>query len=392
MEVPGPLRPSAPSLSLPNHSVSHDGLLTVETDHGISAVDAIVVPIARPAARLRTAIDLAVALNCTLIAFCSRAASAADLVREYGGRPVDLVAIDLADVPPDLLPQFKTATLLAAERFEYTRDTSVKRNIGLLLAAAVGWERMLFLDDDITVPETTDLGRAAALLDQHDAVGLQIHEFPDNSVVCHANRDSQEPQGTFIGTGALMVGRSSVTSFFPRVYNEDWFFLLDPDGLRSAARIGSARQEDYDPYQDPERARLEEFGDTLAEGLFLLLDNHYGIHDATEDYWAAALTRRRGFIEEILGRLDRGVPVRADRDRMRAALTAALEVNGRISASLCTRYLAAWVDDRDLWRVQVDKFRHLYDTRPDWATLSGAEKLAEVIAEHGLTGAKPSDE
>ncbi|MBE1469836.1 hypothetical protein [Kibdelosporangium phytohabitans] len=50
----------------------------------------------------------------------------------------------------------------------------------------------------------------------------------------HAFRDAGGQQDTFIG-GALAVGRKSFTSFFPNIYNEDWFFLLDDTGLRPSA-------------------------------------------------------------------------------------------------------------------------------------------------------------
>jgi hypothetical protein len=256
-----------------NHHGSHRPLLPTEPDPGgLATVDAIIVPIAHRTAALGTAIGLASGLGCPLVALCSQWASAeeaAPLARDKG---VELVAIDIGGVPNDLLPDFATSRLLAGTKFASTRDTSAKRNLGMLLAHLIGWQRIVFLDDDVTVPDPDDLRRAARLLDHYSIVGLSIGSFPDNSVVCHAHRETGGDQGTFIGGGALAVDATSVSSFFPDVYNEDWFFLLDGDRLRPSAITGSVTQKPYDPYANVARARSEEFGDCLAEGVFWLLD------------------------------------------------------------------------------------------------------------------------
>jgi glycosyltransferase involved in cell wall biosynthesis len=76
------------------------------------------------------------------------------------------------------MPQFETSRMLAGTRFERRTDTSLKRNVGLLLARSVGWQRIVFLDDDITVEDPADLRRAVALLGPHYAAGLFIGGDP----------------------------------------------------------------------------------------------------------------------------------------------------------------------------------------------------------------------
>jgi len=60
-------------------------------------------------------------------------------------------------------------------------------------------KRVVFLDDDIRVPDPADLGKAVSLLGTHAAVGLGIGGFPDNSMVCRAFREAGGRQETFIG-------------------------------------------------------------------------------------------------------------------------------------------------------------------------------------------------
>lgn len=398
MEVTtNPRRGSDPP-PVPDHHGNHDGLLRplVRGVVGFAPVDAIVVVTARPPQELRRAIDLAAHHGCTLIALCSHLASAEEAAVLARARGVDIVAVDN---PTDrFLPAFETTSLLHGTEFEYTPDTSVKRNFALLLANIVGWRRLVFLDDDIAVPDPDDLRRAASLLDRFEAVGLPIGFYPDNSVVCHANRESNGPQRTFISVGALAVD-PAVLAFFPRIYNEDWFFLLDPEGLRSATSVGRARQKPYDPYDHPRRARREEFGDTLGEGVFWMLDKRGEDHDAggpswafaqDEPYWAFAQEVRLRLIDQVGRRLDATIESAEKRARMRTSLAAARQVNERIEPSLFVRYVKAWLRDRELWRAHVDDQRKQFTNRSGWADLSAVEKLAAVLAEWRVDAARAS--
>jgi hypothetical protein len=339
-------------------------------------VDAIVVPTARPSVYLQNAVDLSARLGCTLVALCSNLASVHRAERRAWAAGIEFVAIDTARLPRALIPAFSTTKILANTPFERRQDLSLKRNLGLLLARLAGWERIVFLDDDITVPRPDDLCDAVSLLDTYAGVGLRIGGFPDNSVVCHAYRHVGGAQDTFVGGGALAVGAASMTSFFPNIYNEDWFFLLNNVQLRPTALTGSAIQAPYDPFANSMRARAEEFGDTLAEGVYWLLDRGRRVQDADLAYWRDYLQTRRQLIRDIIARIDPGI---AERDRMVAALQAALGRSELISPQLCVDYLRAWRIDRSRWRKHVET---LYQQCRDRVQLP----LAKVLSDLGLWG------
>lgn len=313
------------------------------------------MPTDRPTAYLQSAISLAARLGCPLVALCSGWAcphDAADRARRAG---IDLIAVDITRLPVGLVPRFETTDLLAGTRFERKTDTSLKRNLGLLLARLTGWQRIVFLDDDITVPEPGDLGRAVSLLGSYAGVGLSNGGFPDNSVVCHAYRVAGGPQDTFIGGGALAVGTDSTTSFFPNIYNDDWFFLVDDNDLRRSAITGLAVQLPYDPFANAQRARHEEFGDCLAEGVFWLLDQGRPVQDADTAFWRFFLDRRLRFINEVIGRVDSMRKEHYEKKRIISALKAARGRSQLISPALCVKYLRAWRADRVRWRRSVEE-------------------------------------
>jgi hypothetical protein len=365
-------------LSRAAHHSSHRDLIEPSSIEGAVPVDAIIVPSARRAAALEEAGRLARHLRCALLVLCSRYADARSaterLTRHHPG--VKVIAVDFPASGVTGLPVLETTTVLRGSRLQRSTDTSAKRNLGLVLARMAGWKRVVFLDDDITVPDPKDLERAAALLDTRDGVGLHIGGYPDNSVVCHANRETGAVQDTFIGGGALAVPADRIDSFFPEIYNEDWFFLLGDRKLRPVGQVGLARQKPYDPFANPDRARGEEFGDVLAEGLFALFDDDGTITDADEGYWRSYLAIRRGLIEEVKARID---PVT---ERNKAILESLAAASGRlqfITPKDCFAYVGAWQRDRGAWEG------FMKGVRPIEQPPAGRTLIETAVGQLGLT-------
>ncbi len=153
-------------------------------------------------------------------------------------------------------------------------------------------------------------------------------------------------------------------SFFPNIYNEDWFFLLGETGLRPLAVTGSVVQEPYNPFAVRQRARLEELGDCLAEGLFSLLDVGKTTKDATHRFWRMFLTKRYQFINDVIRLVEGNLGDSLRRRQMLAALLAARRENQQIRADQCVRYLTAWQADRDRWRQHLED-RHEEHAKQD---------------------------
>src|SRR4051812_5110327 len=322
-------------LAKPDHHGSHGDLLAPPEGKDLETIDAIIVPTARPSASLRHAFRLARQLDCPVLALCSKKSRPAAVTRSAAEYEVDVIAVQFTR--PKEMPTFKTDTLLS-ERFTTGSDLSAKRNAGLLFARKVGWEKILLLDDDIADLRPWDVCRAAGQLDRFVAVGLTNSGYPDNSVVCHAYRASGGDQTSFIGGGALVIAPMSTESWFPNVYCEDWLFLAPHLVLREVSHVGRAEQLPYDPYV-PGRPRREEFGDTIAEGLFWLLDHGSDHLPFAKDveFWRAFLEQRRKLINGAARRL-RAMKNEYDSDlrsRMLNALGEAGCSSLRITAALC---------------------------------------------------------
>jgi hypothetical protein len=337
------------------------GLNSVSLDR--LPLDAIIVPASRPAANLDQAITLARAAGCWLLILCSQQLRGADAARQLATRSYrKAIVIDVpASYSHDLFRFPRLSAIkgeLPQERHPYRTDLSLKRNIGLVMARMLNWRHIFFLDDDIRDVSYLDLQSTVDMLGSFAAAGLWITEYPDNSIVCHANRITAGSQDVFVSGAALAVDSAADIGFFPNVYNEDWLFFFDYAAeKRLANSLFRVTQLTYDPFAKPRRAAWQEFGDVLAEGLYTLLHLRGSVDEATADYWAYFIEARRIFLEEVATRAgnspleNRGWVVH--RGQMVHSVKWALKCLQTIEPDLCARYVRRWREDLDGWRQQM---------------------------------------
>jgi hypothetical protein len=368
----------ATSPRFPEQNPSHNGLLDSSHESIVQKpFGAILVPTNRPVESLEFCIGLARKTRIPLIVVCSKRVNKDQVIKAASGSDVELYAVDLP-THPDAAPEgisFLTSTdeeLLAVSSGQ-TRDLSTKRNLGLLIAKMLGWERLMFLDDDIYGISKAGVNALAAGLNHHNVSVLIPKKFPDNSVACHAHRLGGGKQGKFASAGGMGVrcDRDELP-FFPNIYNEDWFFFADEAAGRRINKVGTSRQKPYEPYADPERARKEEFGDLLAEGLYCRLDKGPGVSDIDAAFWEefdAAfweefIKSRAAFLKKVADSLVPRARSRLFRRRAleaRAAqesISAAQRQLDLIKPELCQRFIELWQADLVKWHKHVSQLPH----------------------------------
>ncbi|MBF9133310.1 hypothetical protein I0C86_30745 [Plantactinospora sp. S1510] len=331
--------------------------------------DVIVVPTVRPGKRLRHATGLAEALGCPLVALRSRQPPRSEPLVAGVGVPV--FVLDIAPGATHGLPAFETDALLRRTPFHVRTDLSLKRNLAFRLARQAGWSRVFFLDDDVTVPDVHDVRRAVGLLDRYAAAGLVIDGFPDGAVASHATFALGASAGRSVAGGALAVTVADPPSFFPTIYNEDLCYLLHEGGMRPSAVTGRALQEPYDPFRDPGRAGVEEFGETVVGGLHYIASHGYAPRDADAEYWRVFLNKRDRRLAEVRDQAASTMDG-ALKEAVYAALSRAREMQALITPALCVAYVAAWLRDRDTWGRYLRTLRE--------TTLEGALRHVDQVA------------
>lgn len=318
------------------------------------SLDAIVVPASRPAAHLDHAVTLARAADCWLLIVCSGRLDSTEAVKFLAARSYrKAVAIDLPHGYSHKLLRFSELADIHGELPRacglFSTDLSMKRNIGLILARMMGWQRIFFLDDDIRDIAYPSLQRTVDMLGSFSAAGLWVTDFPDNSIVCHANRETGGAQDVFVSGAALALDCQSDIGFFPDIYNEDWLFMFDYASSGNLANSSlKATQLCYYPFVKARRAAWQEFGDVIAEGLYTLLHLGLDVAQATGEYWSYFLEARRNFLEAILTRLPEA-PLEMQVDIQMSVRQAERSLQ-MIKPDFCERYVQAWRHDLAEWK------------------------------------------
>jgi hypothetical protein len=317
-------------------------------------LDAIIVPASRLATNLDHAVTLARAARCYLVVICSRQARADDVNQLLEARSFSrAIVIDLPDRYGHRLLNFSTSHSIDSDLpdvcADRKSDLSTKRNLGLILARMLGWSRVFFMDDDIRDFGSAELLFTVSMLGTYRTVGMRVMSFPDNSVVCHAHRETGAFQDVLVSGSALAVDCDAPIGFFPNIYNEDWLFFYHDAAAHLLGCSGlNATQLHYDPFADPQRAAGQEFGDVLAEGLYALLHQRRDAKEATRGYWAHFLEVRRIFLEAIISRSEEA-PAHV-RQKMVDAVQTALKCLIQIQPGLCEYYVGLWLKDLSNWR------------------------------------------
>jgi hypothetical protein len=328
-----------------------------------SRLDAVIVPAARLAECLQPVIDLAASLDVVLVVLCSKRTNVEDAARRVSRTPgARSLVIEVAEKwnHPGILSR------TSAQAFQNASGNrgsclSGKRNLGLLLARLQGWNKIAFVDDDITISRLDHVARLAAQLEEHQVAGMRVLHFPDNSVVCHARRLAGLVQDVFVTGAVLGVHCNDLPlSFFPDIYNEDWFFFAEEAAARRLPCAGDASQTRYDPFESPKRARHEEFGDLLAEGLYALVSGNVSgtafddqLRHATTAYWSRFIDARRQLLNETMALLYDCLDTDSDNRRKRTALTSLAAAQSQldiITADICADFLDAWRTDLRDWQ------------------------------------------
>jgi hypothetical protein len=328
----------------------------------------VVVPLSRPEPLLDAPVRLAADLGWPLLLLCSRGNQAHRARRLVAGTWPD-VAVTAADLlHRDLLraPEVWQTDDHPAARRRLDVDTNRKRNLGLAAARMAGRSWVLFVDDDIVRLETPTVVRALDHLPAHGrtVASWACDDFPDNSVVHHARRDFLGLyQDVFIGAGAMLVALDGWDPpGFPPTYNEDWLFLVEPITKGQVVAGPDVGQERYDPYELPTRARDEEFGDVLGEGLYHLLHAGEAVDVARRaSYWRSVHGKRTKLIQRIIAELRRRlavVAVESEHARLTSALTSLDESRKELTRATpesLADFVRRWRHDEELWKEYLAK-------------------------------------
>jgi hypothetical protein len=348
------------------------------------SMDAIIVPAARSVEHIEAAASLAKLTGTLLITLCSHNASSSRMATIFDDLSVPRWWA--VDMPPGYtIPSVGLASaeeILPPARRINPSNLSDKRNVGVALGNMAGLQKIFFVDDDVVIGQEL-LHSASLMLTGHKVAGLRCGGFPDKAVVDHAETAIVRYHRSSAGIKSVKAGHISGNSvavdvqrseifFPPEIYNEDLFAFYDLYSEGSAALVnGHYSQADFDPFADPDRARIEEFGEVLAHGLYQHLRQQHSVELTDSRYWAKVIAHRRWLIGYLLKGLDapqkrenfsyflRELPVLEPekKEKIRNSLLAALSVHEVVTGTMCVNYYRSWRADQARWRGYLSRLQ-----------------------------------
>lgn len=267
--------------------------------------------------------------------------------------------------------------LTSISPLSYGGDLAQKRNFILHLAKLMQWESVFLLDDDILITNRQIQKTRTLLAEKNVAiVGFNARSFPDNSVAVHVHRWIHGAMDSFLGGGVLGIKvNTPFVSFFPRIYNEDWIFMLMYRliGNGDIVWADTVQQRPYDPFKTS-RAINEEAGDIIGESLAKLMhvlcssDKHFKTPRqlttalrtyANEDFWDTEINNRLDYLYKLSEGLQKKRLRLYRRHRaMRAikhSIKRILGTNGHppITGKQLADWVDAWCRDIEQWNVTL---------------------------------------
>jgi hypothetical protein len=177
------------------------------------------------------------------------------------------------------------------------------RNSALLVSIIENADKVMFVDDDITIPDIRMLFDSFQLLEQYDVVGANILGMIDDSIIGHISNELNfiDTDGRMLSAGFLAFNLKKIKYPFLNIYNEDWIWLFMQPDLKKHLQPVGVFQKIYDPFVNFEsKIVFQEIGELFITGLFSLKDLLKLNELLTNEFWENSLHIREKYLIELL--------------------------------------------------------------------------------------------
>src|SRR6267143_937110 len=227
-------------------------------------------------------------------------------------------------------------------------NTGFVRNYALLLSEVIGFQKVLFVDDDVSVKDPKLLQAAFRILEHVDFVGARIGGLADQSIIGHIGLRQSDPElSEFVSGGFMGLRLGSVMEPFLNYYNEDWIWVLMHREASYAMTPAKVVHQTYHSLlrNGSNRAIRQEMGEMLLEGVWNAAPSRNFSLLTNEKAWIQVIADRVLWIEDIAKKC------RQQQDRIGIAIaTALLRHVSTISPSLLTAIFEQYFAVLPEWR------------------------------------------
>jgi len=171
------------------------------------------------------------------------------------------------------------------------------RNFALLYSKAIHSEKVLFMDDDIQVPNLKLIDDLFQSINDFQFVGANITGLVDDSALGHIATDLEINNERMLSGGFMVFNPNNVDHYFLNNYNEDWIWLFLQLKGKEYLQAGEVAQELSNPlanYQN--KIIFQEHGEIVLDGILDLFNE--GSYDTLVElsFWKRMLAEREEYL------------------------------------------------------------------------------------------------
>lgn len=179
------------------------------------------------------------------------------------------------------------------------------RNFALIYSKAIRLNKVLFMDDDIQVPNVKLIEELFQEIDQYQFVGANILGLVDDSVLGHIATDIGINNERMLSGGFMVFNPNKIDHFFLNNYNEDWIWLFLQLRDKAYLQEGDVFQELADPLINfKSKVIFQEFGEITLDGVLDLFkqDSYDSLIEFT--FWQRLVKERKEYLDMLISKAD----------------------------------------------------------------------------------------
>jgi hypothetical protein len=182
---------------------------------------------------------------------------------------------------------------LGAQRW----NLGVARNFALDYSLQNQYNKVLFIDDDISEIDSEKISKGFSTLKDNNFVSCRIAGLEDDSIIGHIAKKvgviDKDPR--MLSGGFLFLSPTSLKHSFFNIYNEDWIIQLLEDDKEKITLPFSVKHNSIIADFSIRKILFQEIGEIIVEGL-IVCPNALSMDS---DFWGDVIKKRIKFIQLI---------------------------------------------------------------------------------------------
>jgi hypothetical protein len=171
------------------------------------------------------------------------------------------------------------------------------RNFALLYSKSIHANKVLFMDDDIQVPDLKLIDDLFQSIKDFHFVGANITGLVDDSVLGHIATDLGIFNERMLSGGFMVFNPNIIDQYFLNNYNEDWIWLFLQLQGKKYLQAGDVFQELSNPLANFQNKLIfQEHGEIALDGVLNLFKEESYESLVELSFWKRMLDERREYL------------------------------------------------------------------------------------------------